>query len=290
MSETVQKPAETAAGSPGAILKRCREYHDITLEEASETTKIGISHLAALEGDQIREFANRVYLKGFLRIYAAYLGLNSDDLSRMYDKLYGVTSEMNEMSEIGSTVSETTRPNRRLMLLKKLVFPGILLLLVLITATFFKRPSPPRIRPAQPVAVAVTAPPVSAVQPSRSSAKSETSAPLMNASKAETRPAAKPEPEAELHDTHPVDTSKGFVLKIKVTQNGTMTATVDGLGVQNYDLIIGDIIEWKAERDVALELSNAGGVEIELNGKPYKQLGPAGKSAYIEFDAEGVRP
>ena len=67
--DSVTSPPEFTSGSPGAVLRRCREYHGITLEEASETTKIGISHLKALEDDQIREFANQAYLKGFLRIY-----------------------------------------------------------------------------------------------------------------------------------------------------------------------------------------------------------------------------
>ncbi len=80
-SDSVSALPETLSGSPGAILRRCREFHGITLEEASETTKIGISHLKALEDDQIREFANQAYLKGFLRIYATYLGLNSADVA-----------------------------------------------------------------------------------------------------------------------------------------------------------------------------------------------------------------
>src|ERR1043166_4900331 len=79
--------------SPGAILRRCREFHGISLEEASKTTKIGISHLTALEYDRISEFANRAYLMGFLRIYATFLGLNPDDIARMYDKFFGVQSE-----------------------------------------------------------------------------------------------------------------------------------------------------------------------------------------------------
>jgi hypothetical protein len=83
--------------------------------------------------------------------------------------------------------------------------------------------------------------------------------------------------------------SKGFILKIKVTQNGTLTATVDGSVPQRYELAIGDIIEWKAEKKVSLELSNAGGVDVELNGAPYKPLGPLGKPAYIELDADGVK-
>jgi cytoskeletal protein RodZ len=279
------KTAETAASSPGAILKRCREYHEITLEEASETTKIGISHLSALEEDQICEFANRAYLKGFLRIYSAYLGLNSDDLSRMYDKLYGIATEAGDTS-VTPVEKKHTRPDRRLILLKKLAFPGMLLLLVLIAATFF-RGSPP---PARPVPVAaVTALPRAALLQPLSSARNTTAAPPIKPAPTVSSPEVKSEPEAE-NDTHSPDTLKGFVLKIKVIQNGTMAATVDGAGVQNYELSTGDIIEWKAERGVALELSNAGGVEIELNGKPHKQLGPQGKPVYVEFNANGLKP
>lgn len=284
MSEPAIKPVETATSSPGAILKRCREYHEITLEEASETTKIGISHLSALEDDQISEFANRAYLKGFLRIYSAYLGLNSDDLSRMYDKLYGVVVEA---GDAGSSPVEkkTTRPDRRLILLKKLAFPAMLLLLVLVAATFFRQSSTAPPRP-----VPVAAAPVAAVQSLLSSAKNKIPTPPITRPPTVNKPEVKSEPDQEPNDVRPVETPKGFVLKVKVIQNGTMTATIDGTGVQNYDLSTGDIIEWKADRAVALELSNAGGVEIELNGKPYKQLGPQGKPGYVEFTANGLKP
>ncbi|HIJ94419.1 MAG TPA: hypothetical protein HPP94_01490 [Desulfuromonadales bacterium] len=287
MPETAIKPAETAPSSPGAILKRCREYHEISLEEAADTTKIGISHLSALEDDQISEFANRAYLKGFLRIYAAYLGLNSDDLSRMYDKLYGITGETGDAGTAPTEI-KSTRPDRRLMLLKKLAFPGLLLLLVLITATFFRRPSPSPVRPS-PLVAATPPSPVSAIQPQLSAARNKMELPPVNTTPKVPAPVLKPEPETEQIDVRPAETTKGFVLKIKVIQNGTMTANVDGAGGQNYELSTGDIIEWKIDRGVTLELSDAGGVEIELNGKPYKQLGPQGKPGYAEFNANGLK-
>jgi hypothetical protein len=82
---------------------------------------------------------------------------------------------------------------------------------------------------------------------------------------------------------------KGFILKVKVTQNGTLNATIDGASPQQYDLTVGDIIEWKAEKIASLELSNSGGVEVEVNGKPYKSLGTPGKPTYIELDADSLR-
>ena len=107
--------------------------------------------------------------------------------------------------------------------------------------------------------------------------------------KLERRPAEPPDSEKAVNSKQPAEVSKGFILKIKVTQNGTLTSTVDGSAPQQYDLSVGDVIEWKAEKKVTLELSNAEGVEVELNGKPYKSLGPPGKPVYVELDADGVK-
>jgi cytoskeleton protein RodZ len=278
---------ETCGGSPGTILRRCREFHGISLEEASETTKIGITHLKALEDDRIREFANQAYLKGFLRIYSTYLGLNSDDIARMYDKLFGVRSEKPDPARTAATNSR--RSPRRLIPLKKLLFPVFLLAVILVTATFFKRPPPPLVRQPQPAAVA--APPQNniAVQTVQSSVRNKSTEQDTAAPKAERHPVEPPEAEKASSSERQSDATKGFILKIKVTQNGTLTATVDGSGPQKYELNIGDAIEWKAENKVILELSNAGGVDVELNGKPYKSLGLAGKPVYVELDAEGVK-
>lgn len=277
---------ESAGSSPGAILRRCREFHEITLEEASETTKIGVSHLRALEDDQIREFANQAYLKGFLRIYATYLGLNSDDIARMYDKLFGVQGESQEPVRVAVAPA---RPARRLISLKKLAVPALLLAVIIITAMFFKQAPSPVVRPPLPPVVAVPAVQNPVVQPVLSSAQAKKTDQDSVPKKREKRIEEPPDSENAIVPKRPADAAKGFILKIKVTQNGTLSATVDGSAAQQYDLASGDVIEWKAEKKVSLELSNAGGVDVELNGKPYKPLGPPGKSAYIEFDADGIK-
>jgi cytoskeletal protein RodZ len=286
VSDTVTNSSETSSNSPGAILKRCREYHDLTLEDASETTKIGISYLKALEEDQIREFANLTYLKGFLRIYASYLGLNSDDMARMYDKLHGAKDQESD-NDVNATRKD--RPAGRMVSLQKLALPAFLLLLILITATFFKRsPSSPVIQP-QPIAAVAPAVTAAPVQQILSSAKAVTTPPEIAEPRAERLPKAVKTDDAPSNSKQPADTAKGFILKIRVTQNGSMSVTVDGSAPQNYELTVGDIIEWKAEKTVALEVSNAGGIDVELNGKPHKPLGPSGKPLYVELDADGVK-
>lgn len=286
MSDSVSVSPEATSGSPGAILRRCREFHGITLEEASEATKIGLSYLKALEDDRIRDFANQAYLKGFLRIYAAYLGLNSDDVARMYGKLFGVPAKKPDSARPPAALD---RPPRRLALFKKLLFPAFLLAAILITATFFKRPPAPPVRQPQPVAV--VAPPLqnAAVQIVQSSARAGNAVQDVTPPKRERRPSEPPDSEKNVASNRPPETSKGFILKIKVTQNGSLTSTVDGSAPQQYELSVGDIIEWKAEKKVTLELSNAEGVEVELNGKPYKSLGPPGKPLYVELDADGIK-
>ena len=69
MSENSTDNQDYSASSPGAILKRCREFHRISIDEAVEATKIGENYLTALENDSIREFANIAYLKGFADLF-----------------------------------------------------------------------------------------------------------------------------------------------------------------------------------------------------------------------------
>ncbi|MDD2580973.1 MAG: DUF4115 domain-containing protein [Desulfuromonadaceae bacterium] len=287
MPDPVSSPSETISGSPGAVLRRCREFQGVTIEEASQETKIGVSYLKSLENDQIRDFANQVYLKGFLRIYATHLGLNFDDLAPMYDKLFGV---QNDKPELAGTLSTTPRPQRRFIPLRKLMFPLLLLAVILITATFFKRPPSTTVRQAQPVVTVVQPRENVAVQKVQSSVRTRKVEQNIPVPKAAVSTAGPSEIEkAATLKQRTADVPKGFLLKIVVTQNGTLTSTVDGAEPQEYDLSVGDIIEWKAEKNVTLELSNAGGVDVELNGKPYKQLGPPGSPAYVELDADGVK-
>lgn len=286
VSDPLSSSPEIGSGSPGAILRRCREFHEITLEEASETTRIGVSHLRALEEDQIREFANQAYLKGFLRIYATYLGLNSDDIARMYGKLFGIQGEK---SDSAPAPVNPVRPSRRWISLKKMFFPALLLVAILITATFFKRPPPPPVRQPQPAAVVAAPVQTPAVQTVQSSVRVLKPEQGLQLPKVEKSPVEPRRAENMVVPKHPVDPSKGFILKIKVTQNGTLTSTVDGSEPQQHELAVGDVIVWKIEKNVTLELSNAGGVDIELNGRPYKSLGAPGKSAYVELDVEGVK-
>lgn len=64
----------------GAALKRAREERRLSLAQVSETTKIRSHYLQALENDDISAVPSTAQARGFLRIYADFLGL---DLSKL---------------------------------------------------------------------------------------------------------------------------------------------------------------------------------------------------------------
>jgi cytoskeleton protein RodZ len=286
LSEIETHTIDPSAASPGAILKRCREYHEISLEEAEKATKIGANYLNALEEDQTGQFASLAYLKGFLRIYATYLGLNPDDMIRLYDKLYTSGSTRAEHNT-GTTGSGEARLRKKFPL-QKLVMPTVLLVLILITAAIVNRSPSTPLRQSQPApAAAPLAAP--AIQPIRSTAKQPP--PTEKAEEAaadQEQPDSLPDAKNRI-EPPPPESTKGFIVRMKVTQGGDLTVTIDGSTSQGYDLVVGDSIEWKADRSITLELSNSGGVELELNGRQLKPFGQPGKPAVVVLDAEGLK-
>lgn len=287
MPELETNRVDPSAASPGAILKRCREYHELTLEEVEESTKIGAVYLTALEEDQISQFASLAYLKGFLRIYATYLGLNPDDMIRLYEKLYiPGNGKASQDSNVSSTSSG--QPGRKKFPIQKLAMPAAILILIILTATFINRSPAPPVRENPPVSATVPAASVP-LQQARSSARRSAPVEAPKETVAEIKPGAPPPPARVIVQKPAADNGKSFVTRLKVTQSGTLTVTIDGSTSPAYDLAVGDSIEWKAERTISLELSNAGGVEAELNGRPLKPFGQPGKPATVVIDTDGVR-
>ena len=286
MPDIEKNISDPSATSPGAILKRCREYHDLSLEDAEESTKIGANYLIALEEDQISQFSSLAYLKGFLRIYSTYLGLNPDDMIRLYEKLYSSRNGGSRHSTGTAGVSDP--PPGKKFPLQKLAMPAVILVLILITAAIFNRSPSPSGRRNQP-APATTPIAATPIQQTRTSAGK--AAPTKPPDEAIVKQKQADSPPAGQNGVQKSTTenTRGFVVRLKVTQSGTLTVTIDSSSSQAYDLVVGDSIEWKADKTISLELSNAGGVEAELNGKQLKSFGQSGKPATIVLDSEGIR-
>lgn len=288
MSETQPHNQESATTLPGAILKRCREYHGISLHDAAEATKIGVNYLTALEEDRASEFASLAYLKGFLRIYATHLGLNPEDMLRLYERLY---EPPEQPSASGPEASDEPAAGSNSFRWRKLLLPAILLLMMLVVAAILNHKTN-SVPPSQAVAPAPATPLATLPQPPVQSSVSSVHQPAQ-------KPEAAPKPErqqrVEVSEPEPParqpapESSKSFIAGMRVTKNGSLTVIIDGATPQHYELSVGDMVEWKAEKSIALELSNGGGVEVEVNGKSLAPLVSAGVPVYVVIDAEGIK-
>jgi cytoskeletal protein RodZ len=66
-------------------LRRAREAQGLTVAHLAEVTKIKSDHLRALESGNYDVFTAPVYIRGFIRCYAATLKLNAAQIMRALD-------------------------------------------------------------------------------------------------------------------------------------------------------------------------------------------------------------
>ncbi|MGB4599430.1 MAG: RodZ domain-containing protein [Trichlorobacter sp.] len=252
--------AEHPPQTPGPVLRRCREFHNMSIEDAAEATKIGKNYLRALEDDRHAEFASPAYRKGFLRIYAKHLGLHADELVQL------LQPEQTEEDAVAYQQEQLLERGR--LRWQRLVLPAVLLTAIIVLALVMRPADPPAVRPAAPTPVAIVQPPQSSAQVP---APGDPALP------------ATPEPLTVTAAQPPV--LSGVMVRLKALRKSNLVITMDESVTQAYELTAGDLIEWKADRTISLELSDPAGVELELNGKPFK----ATASPTITVDTHGVR-
>ena len=78
----------------GEHLRQERELRGVDLEEVSRVTRIPRSTLEALEGDVLERLPGRAYIVGYLRVYAAAVGLDPEELLLRYQEETGETPTM----------------------------------------------------------------------------------------------------------------------------------------------------------------------------------------------------
>ena len=72
----------------GQILKEAREKKGVTASQAAAATRMKIQAVEALERDDFSRMAAPMYAKGFIKLYAEYLGLDPAPLVREYVDLH----------------------------------------------------------------------------------------------------------------------------------------------------------------------------------------------------------
>lgn len=84
--------------SVGELLRTEREAQDKTIEDVAKATKMGPLILQAIEEDRFSVLPAPVYVKGHLRTYARFLGLDEDEVVAKYMR-FTQQSEPDELDE-----------------------------------------------------------------------------------------------------------------------------------------------------------------------------------------------
>src|SRR3954471_22785289 len=78
-------PTQSALASFGEELRREREIRGISLKEIADATKISKRFLEAIERNDHKTLPAPVFTRGFVREYARYLGLSSEEMVNRYN-------------------------------------------------------------------------------------------------------------------------------------------------------------------------------------------------------------
>ena len=87
----------------GERMKKIREERRLSFAEVSKSTKIQSKYLEYLEEGEYMKLPADVYVKGFLRSYAAFAGLSETNLIKQFEREKGIHKNIKKISD------ETTR-------------------------------------------------------------------------------------------------------------------------------------------------------------------------------------
>jgi len=278
-------PLETV----GQDLRAARIRRGDDLAAVSRALKIRKDHLDALESDRLDDLPGKTYAIGFVRSYARYLGLDAVEMTERFKA--EISGRSDEQAPQPSTLHEEET--------RRLPYGGRVLAAVVILAVlygvwhifFVRGESTPEVPPPPPVAS--LAQPQAAPQPSATvpMAPAPDAAAAAGPAPAEPQPqpqAANPvavtSPEASsAEDSVPaVPSAQVFgeqnransrvVLRARAPTRITVTGP-DGRLYINRDLDAGEIYYVPNLTGLRLALSNAGAVQVDLDGAALGRVG-----------------
>ena len=119
----MQKVPGAASAALGRILSETRIARGLTLDEVERDTRIAKRYLEALEREEFDALPAPVYCRAFLRTYGQYLGLDGNEILRLYPEK-GREPDMAPLPQV-------SRPAPPALSLNWIVAGGVVLVLLL---------------------------------------------------------------------------------------------------------------------------------------------------------------
>ena len=97
-------------GTIGQQLETARQAKGVSVSEAGRSTKILSKFIEAMEGDDFGALSAPVYAKSFIRMYAKYLGIDSQPLVDEYLTQHAPKSKQPLSEEIRQNLTQVENP------------------------------------------------------------------------------------------------------------------------------------------------------------------------------------
>lgn len=263
--------------SLGGLLKRSREEHQIELDEVFRATRIPRHTLEALENDRWDELPSQVFVKGFLKTYAEFLGLDRQTVLEPYERVSSIKGAKADLMK-------QVRPRGKGWILK-VILP--LVALALIATIIFLRRDDISVEDKPSQYLEVQEPveenggEVSVREEKENQAQADKPEDLARPESVEETDLTEVVPVAEKGPEEPL--TPQFDLTAHVRSQTWIAISVDDQPVKEYLFQPGEAFTWKAHKGFDILVGNAGGIDFVLNGTEIGTLGAEGKVVRVKL-------
>ena len=230
----------------GRYLKSMRTQMGIPIETVADEIRISVSQLALIEAEEHRKLPDAVYVKGILRAYAGFIGVDDDDIVDRY--------AINRSAYEKRQTTAATFFNYNKKVLFRLGLLTGLLIIIIVLSTYMIYGTPANLFH-------------NAVEDHSGKKVHDASAAV-----------------GELtSDSFAVNQKDKLFLQIDAVEDTVLKIIVDDSESLEYLLHPMDHMELEACSKINLWVGNAAGVKILLNEKPVFIPGKSGDVAYINL-------
>jgi len=245
--------SENISTSFGHYLRTKRIEKGIRLETVLKETRIGMDNLLHIEQEDHERLPAEVFVKGFIKAYAAVVGADPRKALNLYMESLG------DAREASTGTSGRTRFQSRFWL--RIIASMVIFLCIIFFSIFalsgFKMP----FSPAEKEALHIE---------EEKEQKQET--------------AARQEEQAVAPvKKDPQKVSSSLRLRIDISEESWIKIIIDSQSPKKYNLKSGEWLEFEASSGFNLLISNAAGVKLHLNGKPVEVPGKSGQIVNVQI-------
>lgn len=244
----------------GQRFRTARDARGLSLSEVAEQVRIRAVYLAAIENEDWSAIGAPVYIRGFLRTYARFLGLDAEEIVAEFNIGEG---ERGAIVPTRGNIADMGRGGRRGLPVSALIWIASAIAIILIAFVVYNELTLPK-----PGAVGILATPIPAPSTSPSPLATATPSPAASASPTPVASATPP----------PV----GARLALHLTAACWLRVWSDGKLVSQGTFAAGTTQTFSG-RTVSVLVGNAGAADVLVDGKDLGKMGARGQVVQRSF-------